>query len=236
MDDTLRQMLNIGKEHYLRGDYAPARENLEKVIEKSQSFADVYNMLGVIYHGAGLFSKAQDAFEHAIKINPAYTEAALNLAVLYNDLGKYDQAKRVYEDAIKASEVGAGQLDQFVAGKIANMHADVADAYLSAGQIEPAIEEYRKAVGLRPVFADLRTKLAAALREARLIPEAIEELQQAISDKPYFLPARIQLGVCYYSMQEREKAIHAWNEVLEKDPKNTQAITYLKLIGAGPEE
>ena len=138
MDDTLRQLLTLGKEFYLKRDFPNARAYLEQVVERAQSFADVYNMLGVIYHDAGQFTKAQGAFEHAMSLNPAYTEAALNLAVLYNDLGKYQEAKETYSRALEYTRADPEELDPFVAGKIANMHADVGDAYRSAGRLNSA--------------------------------------------------------------------------------------------------
>ncbi len=62
-----------------------------------------------------------------------FAEAALNLAVTYNDRGKYEKAREVYS-RIKVSPAGASQgLDPFARGKIANMHAEVGQAYADAG-------------------------------------------------------------------------------------------------------
>lgn len=230
IDETLRQLLTLGKEHYLKRDFPSARSYLEQVTERSQSFADVYNMLGVIYHDAGQFSKAQSSFEKALSLNPRYTEAALNLAVLYNDLGKYAEAKATYNKAL--GEVGhePGELDPFVAGKIANMHADVADAYRSAGQLSRAVEQYRAALELKSDYGDIRAKLAMALRENGQLQEAAAELRKALEDRPHYIPARVQLGVCLYSMGKIEEAVQEWNEVLNRDPGNASASMYIKLV------
>ena len=150
MDETLRQLLTLGKEYYIKRDFPNARSYLEQVIERSQSFADVYNMLGVVFHDLGQFSKAQAAFEQALNLNPAYTEASLNLAVLYNDLGKYVEAKEIYRKALKHSRSEAGELDPFVAGKIANMHADLGSAYHGIGFFPEAVRDYEKALELNP--------------------------------------------------------------------------------------
>ena len=81
MDEDLKHLLTLGKSHYHRGEYGRAERYLAQVVEQNQSFADVYNMLGVIYHDQGQFAKARRAFEGALRLNPSYTEAALNLAV-----------------------------------------------------------------------------------------------------------------------------------------------------------
>ena len=120
--------------------------------------------------------------------------------MLYNDLGKYAEAKETYSKALHRTRSEPGELDPFVAGKIANMHADVADAYRSAGRMADAINEYSRALELRPAFGDIRTKLASAKRDVGELDEAAREFQRALEDRPNFLQARIQLGVCYYTM------------------------------------
>src|SRR4051812_40127798 len=165
MDERLRNLMHLAREHYENREYEQAEPILVTIVREHQGFADMFNMLGVIHHGHGRFTQAQEMFEHARKINPAYTEAALNLAVTYNDLGKYQQAKDVYARAIAHSKAEPMQLDPFAKGKIANMHARVADAYAGIGMNSEASREYRKALDLCPTFVDIRTKLAAVLRD-----------------------------------------------------------------------
>src|SRR5262245_3768988 len=96
MDERLKQLLVLGREHYERREYDRAEHVLRQVVEKTDRFADVYNMLAVILHERGDFAGAEKYFEHAVELNPNYTEALLNLAVTYNDLGKYEAARQVY--------------------------------------------------------------------------------------------------------------------------------------------
>jgi tetratricopeptide (TPR) repeat protein len=187
-------------------------------------------MLGVIHHGHGRFSQAQEMFEQALKINPNYTEAALNLAVTYNDLGKYAQAKEVYAHAIARSREQPRQLDPFAKGKIANMHARVADAYAGIGMNEEAAREYRKALDLCPTFVDIRTKLASVLRDMGDKEAAVQEYQQVKQQAPKFLPARINLGVTLYSLGRRDEAKTEWEAVLAEDPGNKSCRMYLDIL------
>ena len=145
MDDILKQALALGRGYYLKKEYALAEQYLTEVVEQNQSFADVYNMLGVIYHDQGQYQKAQRAFEAALRINPGYTDAALNLAVTYNDTGRYKDAQETYRHALSRSGAKQGKLDRFVAGKLANMYSDIGDVYLSSGMFQEAIVEYRRA-------------------------------------------------------------------------------------------
>ncbi len=145
--DRIKQLVVLGREHYAKGEFDQAERLFREVLGEWDKFADVHDMLGVICHGRGNFVAAEHHFERALELNPAYTEAALNLAVTYNDRGKYDQAKAIYA-RVKAGPAGSTGLDPFARGKIANMHASVAEAYSDAGLFREATEEYGKAVKL----------------------------------------------------------------------------------------
>ncbi|HEY7956347.1 MAG TPA: tetratricopeptide repeat protein, partial [Polyangia bacterium] len=191
MDDRLRQLMHLAREHYESHEYDKAEPLLLQIVREHRGFADMFNMLGVIHHGQGRFTQAQEMFEDALKINPGYTEAALNLAVTYNDLGKYKEAREVYAQAIATTCAQPSKLDPFARGKIANMHARTADAYTGVGMFEEAAREYRKALDLCPTFIDIRTKLASTLRDMGDKEAAVQEYLQVKQQSPQYLPARV---------------------------------------------
>lgn len=230
MDDRLRNLMHLAREHYENREYHEAEPILQQIVREHQGFADMFNMLGVIQHGQGRFTQAQEMFEHAIQINPNYTEAALNLAVTYNDLGKYAQAKEIYAQAIARSRSEPRQLDPFAKGKIANMHARTADAYAGIGMNEEASREYRKALDLCPTFVDIRTKLAAVLRDMGDKEAAVNEYLLVKQQAPKYVPARVNLGVTLYSLGRRDEAKHEWESVLVDDPANKSCRMYLDIL------
>ncbi|MDF1564619.1 MAG: tetratricopeptide repeat protein [Deltaproteobacteria bacterium] len=233
MDETLKHLLALGRSHYQRKEFGRAERYLTQVVERTQSFADVYNMLGVIFHDQGQFAKARRAFEAALRLNPGYTEAALNLAVIYNDMGKYQEAKEVYTSALSKSASAPGEMDPFVKGKISNMYADIGDVFASSGLWQEAIREYRHALDLCPTFVDIRMKLASALRDAGEKEEAVAELQMAVEQKPGYLAGQIALGVALYSAGRVDEAVASWEAVLDANPGNRTAEMYLSLVKSG---
>ena len=98
-------------------------------LKERMPFADVYDMLGVIYHQKGRLLEAEAMFEEAMRLNPNYTEAALNLAVTYNDQGKYEDARAVYDRILSGKDEAPRKVDRLFKGKIANMHAEVGHAF-----------------------------------------------------------------------------------------------------------
>ena len=231
LDDQQKQLLTLGREHYVNREFEKAESYLAQFIKLNQSFADVYNMLGVIYHEQGRLPLAQEMFEQALRLNPNYTEAALNLAVTYNDLGKYQQAKDVYGKAIAKSQSQPRFLDPFARGKIANMHADLGSAYYDFAFYDEAVNEYHKALDLCPTFVDIRSKLASTYRDMGKLEDALREFDEVKAQRPDYLPARVHRGVTLYSLARLDEAIAEWEAVLAIDPKNKSARVYLQLVG-----
>jgi tetratricopeptide (TPR) repeat protein len=235
MDDRLRELLNRGREHYLAREYDRAERYLSELAREQIAYADVYDMLGVIYHQQGRLIDAETVFKEALRINPAYTEAALNLAVTLNDLGKYRDAKEIYERAMAASKNSPRHLDPFAKGKIANMHADVGAAYHAVGLYEDAVREYERALALCPKFVDIRTKLGATFREMGNIVAAVREFERVKTENPRFAGGRLHLGLSYYAQGRREEAAAEWQQVLAMAPDNKSAQMYLAMVRPSPQ-
>jgi tetratricopeptide (TPR) repeat protein len=235
VDERLRHLMNLAREHYEHQEYDRAEPLLREIVRHRGSFADMHNMLGVILHQHGHFSDAEKQFELALAVNPAYTEAALNLAVTYNDLGKYKEAREVYSSATARSRLeGAGDqpLDPFARGKIANMHARIGDAYVAVGLYDDAVREFRRALELCPTFVDIRTKLGSTLRDKGEKEAAIAEYQAVKETQPAYLPARIHLGVTLFALGRKDEARAEWEAVLHADPANKSCKMYLDMLQA----
>ncbi|MEZ4299606.1 MAG: tetratricopeptide repeat protein [Polyangiaceae bacterium] len=235
MEERTRELLVLGRDHYDKGELDRAEHVLGQVLEKHDGFADVHNMLGFIRHSRGDLVAAERHFERAVELNPGYTEALLNLAVTYNDLGKYDASRKVYA-RIQKSEGQGGIADPFARGKIANMHADLAGAYLDVGCREEAIVELKKAVALCPSFPDLWTRLGSIYRDMGNFAFAREAYETACKAAPRFASARVLLGVTLLSMGLQDEAIAAWREVIAIEPDNKTARMYLRAAEAQREK
>jgi tetratricopeptide (TPR) repeat protein len=234
MDDETKALLIKSRELYERKEFDKADYVLRDLLERGGGFADVFDMLGVIAHSRGDLVAAARYLEKAVALNPSYTDALLNLAVTYNDLGKYDAAKEIQSRARVLSQQNPSQIDPFARGKIANMHADLAQIYVEHGLVGEAIEQYAKAVALCPAFADLRTRLGNLYRDSGDFARAKEQYQAAKDANPKYLPARVLLGVTMYFTGDTPGAIAQWREVLAIDPENKSAQMYVRMAEHHP--
>jgi len=232
MDDHVKQLLLLGREHYQKRELDKAEYLLRQVVAETDRFADVFDMLGVICHAKGDFTEAERYFEKAVSLNPNYTEAQLNLMVTYNDLGKYDAARHIYTQIRHRGAGGTAKADPFAKGKIANMHVEISQAYQDAGMIPESLQELERAVLLCPSFADLRTKLARLYRDTNQPERAREQLESAREANPNYGQARLLLGVMHLSAGEHNAAIVEFDAVISRDPDNKSAVMYRRLAEA----
>jgi tetratricopeptide (TPR) repeat protein len=230
MDKETLQLLQKGREHYEAKEFEKAEAYLTKAVTAGLRYADVMNMLGVIHHGKGQLALAQDYFEKAMVINPNYIEAALNLAVTYNDVGQYSKAKALYTHVTGFKKNQEESIEPFAKGKLANMHADLGQAYAEVGDLDKSIEQYRQALDLCGNYVDIRTRLGQVLRDAGQLESACEEFERVKVTKPRYVPARISLGITYLALGDRELAKREWEAVLDIEKNNLTANMYLKIV------
>ena len=194
-----------------------------------KGYADIYNKLGIITYQKGNPDRATEYFRKALEINPRYTEASLNLTIALNDLGKYDEAGETFSRAAQVVRTEQKALDPFIQGKLANEHAKLGDQYTEIGQLDEALEQYRKALTIRPNFVDVITKVGITLREKGAFDDAIETLIKAKELHPRYAPAMIHLGVTYYMKGFVDLALAEWEEAQKINPDAKEAQVYLSL-------
>lgn len=229
MDERLKETLRLAREHYERREFDKAEPLLRGIVGQVERFADVHNMLGVMAHERRDYNEAEACFNRALEINPSYTEASLNLAVTYNDLGRFDMARAIHERATNAQRRADG-VDPFVKGKIANMHAEVAQAYVDVRLLHEAIPELEKAVGLCPHFADLRWRLGNLYKEVGDVARARVQFEAAKAANPRYANARVALAVLMIAASERQQAEQELQEVLAVDPGHKTAQMYMRML------
>lgn len=230
MEKGWQYYYDLGKKAYDEKKNDSALIYLENVIKEKQTFADVYNMLGLLYYNKSRFEDAITAFKQALRLNPNYTEAGLNLTIVYNELGKYGESDSVYEKAKEASKTAEYTLDPYIRGKIANLHAELGKIYKDLSHYDDAIDEYVKALKLRPEFVDVRVNLAIVYRNNKEFEASRKELDEALKINPTFPDAIIQLGLTYYMMGQFDFAKREWLKALSIRPGDKMAKMYMNLL------
>jgi tetratricopeptide (TPR) repeat protein len=108
-------------------------------------------------------------------------------------------------------------------------HNNLGAAYYGKGAWDKAIEEYKKAISLRPRYADAYNNLGAAYAGKGMYDEAIAAHKQALAIRPDLLRAHLNLGVSYDKKGELDAAIEQYRAVLALDAGYATAHTYLAI-------
>ena len=235
LSDAERRCYELGRRRWERGDRDGALRAFARFLETRREFADVHYMVGTLREQADDLPGAADSLREALRLNPGYAEAMVALSSIYERLGEFARSRALAERVAQLALPSAGVLDATTRGKLANLEADLADAYRQAGAFSDAIETYRKALDRCPTFHDIRMRLASALREAGLPQQARGELERVLRASPGLLDAAVQIGVVDYSLGRGAEAVARWRDVLAQDPGRRDATMYLRLLNALPD-
>lgn len=230
-DLSIEQLLQKGREAYERDDCKAALRYLRVAERRAPAYADVHNMVGLCLNLLGDPEAAVESFDRAVRLNGRYTEALVNRALTLQELGRYDEAEQSFQLAAESDvEEGVARFPAMLAARIANRHAEVGDLYAAGGALEEAAEQYRRALEIRPRFADIRNRLGRTLIELGRPESAVQALEEALRVNPGFLEARINLGLARLRAGDRDGARREWLRCRDSDPGNAQVRTFLAML------
>jgi tetratricopeptide (TPR) repeat protein len=230
MDIQPDRIVAKAKERIQAGDPYGAVHLLREVVGTGRAFADAHHLLGLAYSMIGQPQDALAEFDRALALNPRYVDALLNRAVTLNELGRYDDAVAAFGAAQGLGRVDHTGFPAPEASRLANLHAELAEAYVEAGGIGDAIEQYAKAAQLRPEFLDLRYRLARLRLEVGDAGRAGEELEAILEARPTFFDARAALGMAFYLRGDTAAARAAWQRCRSERPDEPRITAYLALL------
>jgi tetratricopeptide (TPR) repeat protein len=230
LEVSAEQSVSEAKERFAAQDYFGVVHLLEELVASGRAFADAHHLLGLSFHLLGQPQRALEALDRALSLNPRYVEALVHRAVVLDALGRSDEAAAVLQEA---RDLGGG-LRQGIpathAAKLANLHADLGEAYAESGALDRAIEQYRRALELGPAFHDLRYRLARRLLEAGRAREAREELEQVVQARPGMFDAWAALGLAAYTGGDLEAARGVWMQLTRERPDDPKVRAYLGML------
>ena len=209
------------------GEFAKAENLLLEVLRQAPTYANVYNMLGVIASHRNTPQEAITLFRQALSLNPEYQEAQVNLAITLAEMGAYDQAAQEVGALEQREMTGQTYLSPGVLGKLANAHADLGQKYHTLRLYAQAVVEYDKALGLCPTFADIHVRRALSCRELGDDAGARGSLQRALELNPNYVEAYVNLGLLLQKAGNLSEAVKTWERALELNPEHRLARIYL---------
>lgn len=206
-----RRFIDAIREKHL-GNYEEAVKLFEEVTRRDPSNDAAHYELAQLYYGSGLYELALDHSKRASSLDPVNKWYQLLLADIYASMYKFEEAAGVYGQIV----------DKFP--EEYDLYLDWAFMEMKAGNNLNAIEAYNeleKKVGIDESISFQKQSLY--LKE-NMLPEAVAEIEKLIQEYPDNPNYYGVLAEMYEVNDEPEKAVEAYNRLLEIDPGNATAL------------
>ncbi len=94
------------------------------------------------------------------------------------------------------------------------VHYNLGNAYATKGKLESAVSEYKKALTLKPLYAEAHNNLGGVYALQGTFNEAFAEINQALSIRPDYAKAHNNLGNIFLQQGALDKAIAHYKKTL----------------------
>jgi tetratricopeptide (TPR) repeat protein len=108
----------------------------------------------------------------------------------------------------------------------AEYHFSMAQAYVTEGNPDRAIEEFKLTLMYDPNSALVYARLATEYIKKGLLSAAMDACKQALGIDPKFTDASLMLAGLYSASHENKEALAQYDSVLRIDPKHEEAAVY----------
>ena len=199
---------NLGEEYYKQGDYTSALREFLKAEALYPDDPFLQNDLGLTYKAKKRLNLATKHFKKALELKPDYAPAKNNLGAVYLD-------KKEWDTAIKYFKVVSENM-LYATPYIAL--SNLGWAYYNKKEYTLSETYYLKALDLEPKFINAQRGLGLTYIAMGRIDEGVKIFEKAVKDYPKFAPLYDDLARVYVLSNDYEKALDAYQKVIELAP------------------
>ena len=180
----------------------------------------VVTLCSLSWTQAAMYRNEETLWTETLKRNPESWQAHNLLGVALWKKGDPTSTAEAFEHFRRAVELNPENPE---------VHNNLGLGYATRGQMDPAIEEYKKAIRIRDDAA-IRTNLGNALCAVQRYAEAEEEYRTAASMDPGNPARYVNLGYALMQQDRLDEASEQFRQALHIDPNLAQPRQYLSAI------
>lgn len=236
------------------GDFVKATRFLTKAIELSPFSKELLFDLGRIQMDQSQFKEAYAIFQKLKEIDPKYPQIDLKLGDVHFSLGQYALAVESYQLVLAQDSKNAMAYNNLACALLfvdQNQWPKAKEYFKQSLELDPtnpavyhnlaglerhtenwkaAAQYYEKSLSLRPNDANTLFHLASLWRDRKEYAKAENYFIMAIRLDRKNLKYKCALANMYMLSGKKMRAQQLFNEVLESDPIEPQALTYQYLM------
>ncbi len=210
--------------HYLMTEdrLDEAEAYCRQAIEMRANYPESYNTLGIIEMKRGRYAEAEANFRKSLEVSPNFVVVYANLATALSLKNEPDEAERILE---RGATLGEGRLDPVV---WTDALRGVAIAFVRAGNLQKALDNYNRAIYVSPNRANIRAEGARILFELKQYDEALALIQTSLQLQPADSRALNTYGAVLLALGRRAEAVSVLEQAVKADPEFTDAKSNLE--------
>jgi tetratricopeptide (TPR) repeat protein len=170
----------------------------EEAVRRAPDSPVSHRTLGELLQAVGKKEKAAAELALAERLAPEKSRPEERIALLYSSHTAARSEGNLQAAAHTSSELGSGSFDEL---------SSRATAAQAAGNMDQAIQNYQRALQLRPEWDDGRWSLAMLHYSAGHYPEAISELKNWVEHHPNVGTAWAVMGLCEFETKDYKNAL-----------------------------
>ena len=211
--------INLGAVDWADGDVAGAEREWKEALRLAPEHPIALNDMGLVYTRRKKYTEAIEYFKKALEAKPNFTDAHMFLGACYQDMGKNDLAEKEFRAAVDISPLNVRARNY------------LAQLYLVERRTPEAEEQFRRSlesaenVEAWDALGDILLKRHDSARAERAF-------ERAVAVEPDDSHAHFRLGALYRSAGRPAEAAKQYQEGLETDPTNPEALAALKELQA----
>ena len=190
---------------------------LEELYRLNRGNVELGFYLAETYFSAGDLQKASGYFKKILAVEPGHFESLVYSGIAASESGDVATAESLLTRA--ADRRPNGFLPHFALGAL----------YAHASRWQEAEQALMRAVDIAPVPSAF-VLLGTVCREKGEIGRAIQEFERAQEVEPDNEDASYQLGLCYLEKNWTKRALDAFQQALEKNPRRLEFQEAVRLL------
>ena len=225
MGITLEEALTKGIEAHNTRKFREADKFYTAILKKQPKHPDANHNMGLLAVAVNKVDESLTFFQTAIEGNPQFVQFWLSYSDALVKLERIDDAKKVLEKAKQKCPKGQAhhKLGQRANQIKAASYNNIGMTNTKEGELDLAIDNYKKAIKIKPDYAAPYNNLGMAYFKKGELDLAIDSYKKAINIAPNSAGPYNNLGMAYSEKDEIDLAIDSYKKAINIKADYTDA-------------